>query len=208
VTFPRGKLAELNESELEKLLKLTTTVSTSNMHLFDSKCKLHKYASIPEIIEAFSSVRLDTYHRRKAHQIRNLEEVLVKLSNRAKYIMCVLDGTIDLRRKSAEEIDAMLSGQGLVKIGETGYDYLVKMPMVSVSKENVERLLREKQETEMTLTTLRATTPEQMWQRELTEFESQYDLYVTKRQAEYVTSNTNSGKSTDTAKTKKVVAKK
>jgi DNA topoisomerase II len=190
VQFPKGKLAD---TDVEKTLKLTTTVSTSNMHLFDSKCKLHKYTSVQEIIDAFSAVRIDTYHTRKAHQIQALEAVLVKLSNKVAYILKTLEGTIDLRRKTAEEIDALLAHHGLTKLAGSGgenatptYDYLIKMPMVSVSKELVDKLLREKQQAEVELETLRATTVEQIWMRELAEFEVQYDSYVTKRQQEYM----------------------
>jgi DNA topoisomerase-2 len=170
---------------VDKVLKLSTTVSTTNMHLFDAECKLKKYTTISEIIDAFSMVRLATYHQRKVAQIEEMERVLVKLSNKAKYIQCVLDGTIDLRRKTTEQIDTMLLEHGLVKLGDHGYDYLVKMPMVSVSTEQVDKLMKEKADTETALAILRSTTVEQIWLRELDEFEIQYDMYVSKRKTEY-----------------------
>jgi len=73
VVFPRGKLADLegeidanNCNGVEKLLKLSTTVSTTNMHMFNSERKLHKYASPEEIIDDFYGVRIGIYHKRKA----------------------------------------------------------------------------------------------------------------------------------------------
>jgi DNA topoisomerase-2 len=66
VQFPKGRLASMSTEALEKLLKMTTTVSTTNMHLFDAERKLHKYATIEEIIDAFYVIRLETYHKRKA----------------------------------------------------------------------------------------------------------------------------------------------
>ena len=188
VTFPKGRLAELETGVaggVDKVLKLSTTVSTTNMHLFDAECKLKKYTTISEIIDAFSMVRLATYHQRKVAQIEEMERVLVKLSNKAKYIQCVLDGTIDLRRKTTEQIDTMLLEHGLVKLGDHGYDYLVKMPMVSVSTEQVDKLMKEKADTETALAILRSTTVEQIWLRELDEFEIQYGMYVNKRKTEY-----------------------
>jgi DNA topoisomerase-2 len=201
VTFPRGRLAELETGVaggVEKVLKLTTTVSTTNMHLFDADCKLKKYETVGDIIEAFSAVRLATYHRRKAYQVAAMEQVLLKLSNKALYIQRVLDGTVDLRRKTGEQIEAMLAGQGLVKLGggagEVGtYDYLIKMPMVSVSKEQVDKLMKEKADTEAELAALRATPVEQIWLRELAGFEEQYRGYVAKRQAEYTATGAASG---------------
>jgi len=210
ITFPKGRVKELESQTggspgvngLEKLLKLSTTVSTTNMHLFDANCKLHKYAHVDEIIDAFYDVRHATYEKRKAHLVRELERVMMKLSNKVKYIQCVLNGTIDLRRKSAAEIEAMLTGAGLQR-WEDSFDYLVKMPMVSVSSEHVDKLQREHATTEAELDTLRRTTVEQMWTRELEVFEEQYRAYVAKRAAEYV-----AGVGQETKKKGAVVKKK
>jgi DNA topoisomerase-2 len=216
VTFSKGRLAELESMSggqpgvngLEKLLKLTTTVSTTNMHLFDDQCKLKKYNHIREIMDAFSLVRLATYTKRKIYQMNVLEKILVKLSNKVRYIECVLKGTVDLRRKTATEIETMLNHVGLVHV-EDSYDYLIKMPMVSVSVEQVEKLQKEHANTLAELTELRNTTEEQMWLRELAEFETQYQLYVSKRAMEYVSvSNTNNTSSSSSSSTKKKSASK
>ena len=193
VTFTKGRVAELEAMSggqpgvngLEKLLKLATTVSTTNMHLFDDQCKLKKYNHIHEIMDTFATVRLATYFKRKIYQISVLENILMKLSNKAKYIEYVLNGTVDLRRKSSAEIEAMLVGVGLAHV-DASFDYLIKMPMVSVSSENVEKLRKECAETMAELEELNQTTIEQMWLRELNVFENQYQIYVSKRGAEYV----------------------
>jgi DNA topoisomerase-2 len=109
VVFPKGKLDDLllsdskdqNINGIEKMLKLTTTVSTTNMHLFDSQMRLHKYESVQEIIDAFYDVRIETYKKRKAAIVNEITNKLLELSNRSKYIQGVLDGTIDLRRKTS-----------------------------------------------------------------------------------------------------------
>ena len=62
------------------------------------------------------------------------------------------------------------------------YRYLTKMPMDSVTQENVDAILREKSETEQTLQTLKNTTVEQMWIRELTHFEEVYAEYKVDRE--------------------------
>ena len=187
VTFPKGKLDELEDESngqmngVEKLLKLTTTVSTTNMHLFDADCKLHKYESVEEILDNFYPVRIETYRKRKTAQIKDLEAELVKLSNRAKYIQYTLADKIDLRKKTNDQIDEMLIANKFDKINDD-YDYLIKMPMNSVSKENVERIMKEKADTELELDTLRKTSLEQLWMRELDVFESEYNEYKAQRE--------------------------
>jgi len=210
VTFPKGRIAELEAmtpapgiNGLEKLLKLTTTVSTTNMHLFDADCKLRKYGTPEEIVDAFMVVRLATYVKRKAHQVAEMERVMVKLSNKARYIEAVLAGQVDLRRKTATEIEAMLQAAQLVHV-DGNYDYLIKMPMVSVSAENVDRLRKECAETAQALETLRNTTVEQMWLSELDTFQTHYQTYVSKRAAEYSTAAAGGNKSSaEGAKKKK-----
>jgi DNA topoisomerase II len=188
VTFPKGKLAELvaiNSSDsingLEKLLKLTTTVSTTNMHMFNAESKLHKYNSIEEIIEDFYMTRLQLYQVRKDALIKDMNKLLVKLSNRARYILDVLAGTIDLRKKTNQQVQELLEGLKYDKI-EGDFKYLIKMPMDSVTEEHVAHILKEKADTEVELDILMRTTTGQMWLKELDVFEKEYTTYKTKRE--------------------------
>ena len=63
------------------------------------------------------------------------------------------------------------------------YKYLVKMPMDSVSEENVEKLLKEKGDKEFELTVLKATSIEKMWLSELEELSTLYKDYQKQRAA-------------------------
>jgi len=195
VVFPKDRLAELENSKdangcngVEKLLKLFTTVSTTNMHMFDSNIKLHKYNSVEEIIEDFYNIRLSTYQKRKDYLVADMEKKLVKLSNRARYIQETLAGNIDLRRKTAEQVTALLTGMKF-DLYDGDYKYLVKMPMDSVTQENVANIMKEKADTEMELSQLKGTTLEKMWSKELDELEKQYDIYKKKRETIQAGSN-------------------
>lgn len=214
VTFPRGRLSELEGSVcndingVEKLLKLTTTVSSTNMHMFNHECKLHKYASVEEIIDEFYNIRLDTYQKRKDYLISDMQRLLTKLSNRAKYILANLDGTIDLRRKNAVQVNELLEAGGYVKL-DGDYKYLIKMPMDSVTTENVAAILKEKETTEHALATLIATTLQQMWLHELDIFEKEYAVYKRRRETLQLAGGAGANKpKTVKPKTTKVVVKK
>jgi DNA topoisomerase II len=166
VQFPKGKLASMSTEALEKMLKMSTTVSTTNMHLFDADRKLHKYGSIEEIIDAFFVTRLDVYHKRKAALVDAMRCLLVRLSNRARYILEVLSGAVDLRKKTNQQVVEMLEGFRYDKI-EGDYKYLIKMPMDSVTEEHVAKIVQEKADTERELEALLGTTVHQIWLREL-----------------------------------------
>jgi DNA topoisomerase-2 len=188
VQFPKGRIQELEASVdangcngLEKTLKLFTTVSTTNMHMFNSEIKLHKYSSVGEIIDDFYSVRMETYKKRKAAQVDDLEKRLVKLSNRARYIQETLFGAIDLRRKTAEQVTALLTGLKFTQC-DGDFKYLIKMPMDSVTQENVESIMKEKSTAEKDLAALKATTLEKMWLNELDILDVHYDIYKNRRE--------------------------
>ena len=183
VVFPRGKLEILENAVdatgcngVEKLLKLQSSLSTTNMHMFDKDCKLHKYRNVQEIIDEFYGVRIDVYQKRKAAQLKEMEHRLVRLSNRAKYIQETLAGTIDLRRMKTDAVNELLSGKKYDKI-DGDYKYLVKMPMDSVTEENVANIMAEKATTEGDIDTLRKTSVETIWYRELTKLSTEYDKY-------------------------------
>ena len=210
ITFPRGKLAELEEkvdpatnlNGVQKLLKLTSSVSSTNMHMFDKDCKLRKYGSVEQIIDDFYDVRLSTYSKRKKQMIINLEKLLVKLSNRAKYILATLDGSVDLRKKNAQLVKELMTSKGFDLI-DGNFNYLIKMPMDSVTEENVEKILKEKRDAENELNKLKKTTLETMWLSELETLQNEYKKYKITRE------NIQKGASTNNVKkVKKRVIKK
>lgn len=206
VTFQKGKLAELLTNEpingLEKLLKLTTTVSTTNMHMFNADLKLHKYNNIEAIIDEFYVTRIKLYQMRKDAHIVDMRKLLVKLSNRARYILDVLSGKVDLRKKTNQQVQELLEGFNYDKI-DGDYKYLIKMPMDSVTEEHIAYILKEKADTEIELDILMKTTTNQMWLKELEVFEKEYDVYKKKRENIQMVSSTKKGDS----KSKKIMKK-
>jgi DNA topoisomerase-2 len=186
VTFPRGNLEELESkcdgiNGIEKLLKLTTTISSTNMHMFDADRKLHKYGSIEEILNDFYKVRIDVYGKRKAYLIDILEKKLVKLSNKARYIQETLVNVIDLRRKTAQVVTELLTERTFDLI-DGDYKYLIKMPMDSVTEENVASIMKDKENAVNELELLRKTSLEKMWLSELDTLEKEYTTYKSYRE--------------------------
>jgi DNA topoisomerase-2 len=191
------KAMEYDCNMLEKVLGLYTTQSTTNMNLFDAKEKLVKYSSAEEIADSYSITRLEFYRKRKDALMAGLRKELMTLSNRARYITELLEDTLDLRRKTNKQLvellkerkydsmdansgehggDELSSGQG--EQGQQGYKYLLKLPMDSVSEENVKKLLNEKERKEKELSELSFKTVEQMWVKDLEELEVEYNKFV------------------------------
>lgn len=190
ITLQKGKLDELITakadhgcSQLEKTFKLCTTSSSTNMHLFDAHDKLKKYADVSQIIDDYFDTRLELYQTRKNYMIATLSSELLILSNKARYIKENLAGTIDLRKKKKDEVNAMLKAKSYHIINDDDdYKYLTKMPMDSVTEESVDKLNKEHDTKQKELTKIQSTTIQQMWTTELDVISSTYLAYKEERE--------------------------
>jgi DNA topoisomerase-2 len=221
------KATEFECNMLEKVLGLYTTQSTTNMNLFDSKEKLVKYSSAEEIADSYSVTRLEFYAKRKDALIAALRKELMVLSNRARYITELLEDKIDLRRKTNKQLVELLKerkydsmdakdakdgggndesgGDDTSGQGQQGYKYLLKLPMDSVSEENVKKLLNEKEKKEKELSELSSKTVEEMWVKDLEELEVEYNKFV--EATTYSATSESNAKVGGGGKAKKVKAK-
>ena len=190
IIFQKGKLDELLNSKgdyecngVEKVLKLYSTNSLTNMNLFNAEDKLKKYNNICEIIDDYFNVRLEYYKIRKDYIVNALEKELQILENKSRYIEEVLEGTIDLRKKTKSVIVCILKEKKYAVIEyDEDYKYLLKMSMDSVSEENVSRLQKEHKEKVLELNEIKNTKIEDIWLKELNELEKVYLEYVEERE--------------------------
>ena len=217
------KATEFECNLLEKSLGLYTTQSTTNMNMFDANEKLKKYSSAEEIIDDYYGVRLEYYEKRKQYILNALTRELLVLSNRVRYITELLDDTIDLRRKTNKMLTALLkerkydlyiagkdkeqeisgdSNSSSDADDENGYKYLLKLPMDSVSEENVSRLLAEKEKKEKELSELGSKSLEQLWQNDLEELEAEYAKFVERTSLTEVAQSSATGSSSLKSKSK------
>ena len=152
------------------------------MHLFDANDILQKFDKVSDIIDSYYDVRFKLYQTRKEYMIESLDRELMMLTNKAKYIKENLDDTIDLRKKKKEQVVEMLQTKGYDIIdGDVNYHYLTKMPMDSVTEENVARLNKEHGDKKSELEIVKSTTINKMWLNELEALKEQYIEYKEER---------------------------
>ena len=193
--------AEL-EKGLHQFFKLQTTMSTSSMVLFDDKGALTKYENVMEILEQFYKLRLEYYQKRKNFLEGMLEAEALKLTNQARFILEKCDGSLVVENKKKKVMVDELQRRGFdsdpVKKWKKGqdqdeldaeddaededaldtgldYDYLLGMPMWSLTKERKDDLIKKKEEKHHELKVLRGMTKEDLWRKDLDEFMDKLD---------------------------------
>ncbi|ONK71489.1 uncharacterized protein A4U43_C04F9180 [Asparagus officinalis] len=97
---------------LEKKFKLTNTISTTNMHLFDPSGVIKKYDTPEQILEDFFHLRLEFYEKRRKILLDNLEFDLLKLDNKVRFILGVVRGEIIVNNRKRVDLFLELHQKG------------------------------------------------------------------------------------------------
>ena len=182
--------AKANPVEFEKRFKLTSTWRTTNMVAFDMDSKIVKYGCVGDILEGYYGPRLAAYERRRAAEIERLRQDAIEADAKARFLQAVLDGTIDMRRATDEDIVASMIAHELpalsgdkMSTNVDAYDYLLRLRMDRVKASAVEDHQRAVMTAKAALAALEATTAGAMWLADLRDFESAWVKMRAEREA-------------------------
>lgn len=167
IKFTREDLANYDEEKLIKLLKL----EESNTEIFttlDESGKIKIFESDKEIIEYFVDFRLGYYIKRKEFMLNRLKYDLKILMNRGKFIRAILENKLDIKNKSKEQLISDITAMNLDLIDDS-YDYLLRMPLWSLTKELFEKLKLDFTAKKEEITELEKIEPKDMYLSELKE---------------------------------------
>ena len=166
INFTRDYNKNVNKEMIEKDFKLTTNLSTRNMHLFNSKGVIHKYENVNEIINEFVKVKLLMYDKRKKHLLEKYESSSNILSNKIKFIEEVSEEKITIFKKKKEEVTKMLEKRAYDKYND-GYDYLMNMKMYTLTYENIKDMKEKLDKIQKEIKELKLKSAGDMWIEEL-----------------------------------------
>ncbi len=97
---------------LHKFFKMDSSVSTSNMQLFDPEGIITKYPSPSAVLERFYNIRSEYYVRRKAHLLSVFQKDWSKLDNKVRFINAVVDGRMKINNRKKADLLAELKAEG------------------------------------------------------------------------------------------------
>jgi DNA topoisomerase-2 len=128
----------IEEKAIQK--SLTYVAKKTNMHAFNHKGQITKYATLNAILKEFAEVRLELYETRRQHQIKALRDELPYHENVMRFIMDQIadDPKVDLRKKSRAVCDEILKKEKYVEI-DGGYEYILKLPVSSFTAEQIDK---------------------------------------------------------------------
>jgi DNA topoisomerase-2 len=193
VTFMEGKMRDVFHAGFAKKMKMESSISTTNMVLFDKDEKIRKYRSVLDIIQDFYDLRLELYSERKNFIVNELEHKYKKISSKVRFILAVINGEFVVNNRAKAEILQQLQddeydafpppskqkdaaaentddeGDDMVEKTSSArdFDYLLSMKIWSLTMEQVEKLTKEQEEAKAELETIRGTSTQELWQADL-----------------------------------------
>lgn len=159
-------------------LKLNTTLSTTNMVLFDPDGRIKKYNTIEEIVVDFCKSRINFYVKRKQQNLEKLSKQLLISKNKQRFITSILNDTFTLKGKKESQIIQELCQGGYDKV-DNGFKYLLSIPIGSFSTDQIEDLTTTIDKTTTAIQTVEGITERDMWELDLQKFEEKYAQWVT-----------------------------
>ena len=176
--------AQWSDGEIDKVekdFKLTTTKNTNltNIQLYNENNTITKYNDVETIVREFCKRRLQLYEERKTYQLSELDRQILLISSKCKFILEVVEETIVINKQTKEKLMFQLVDKDYPEINES-YDYLLKLPIYILTKEEIDKLLKEKDNLIKQHEELSALSCKDMWLTELGIFKKEYSKFIKK----------------------------
>jgi len=148
------------------ILKLETTIRTSNMHAFDANGKIKKYGCPLDILREWFDVRKRFYIKRKKFLLSDLTTRSIIAENKSRFITMINNGELIVSKKSEKVLTEELKALKFYKV-EGSFSYLLNMKISSMTIERAAELEKEAKKLREEVVALTATSEMSMWETDL-----------------------------------------
>ena len=149
----------------------------TNIHLYNENNTITKYNDVETIMREFCKRRIQLYEQRKNYQLDELDRQILLISSKCKFILEVVEETILINKQTKEKLLFQLVDKGYPEINES-YDYLLKLPIYTLTKEEIDKLLKEKDNLIKLHEDISSLSAKDMWLNELSVFEKEYSKFL------------------------------
>ena len=161
----------------EDTVKLHSTLSLTNMVLFNETGKIKKYELIDDIIEEFCVVRFRYYTLRRNNLIKIFTDSLKLATNKLRFVNDVMENKIRVFKVPEDKIITQLSENRYDQIDKS-YEYLLRMQVRNFSYGKITELEDEVKHLQNKLKSTLETSETQMWINDLNVFVEKYNVWL------------------------------
>ena len=178
IIFPKEEIYDYLQPEgtsgitkLEKILKLTSSISTTNMVYYDENNKIKKAKYINDIFIEYCDIRLNLYEKRRLYLIDRINEEIDALEIKIRFITDFIDEKLIIIKKKKTDIIEQLEKLNYPKSNQDDYDYLLKMPIYNLTQDKIDEFNDKLDKKKLELDYLKTTNKKEMWLNELNDLE-------------------------------------
>jgi DNA topoisomerase-2 len=153
---------------LEKILKLTSNINATNMHIFDTRNQLIKVDTPEDILYSFYISRFNFVTARKIHLTDKFEKELKVINSKITFIESIISETLIVFKRKKNDIIVDLKKMKLYE--NPNYDYLLEMPIHTFTEEKLEKLKSDQKKKQEEYNLLQKTTVSDMIRKDLEMF--------------------------------------
>ena len=143
-------------------LKLTKSITTTNMHLFHPTKGIKKYDTPEEILIDFTKVRLEYYKARRLHWLKVIEERIQILENKNRFINHVVSGYIIVFMRNKNDLVKELGAKKFTHI-----DSLLDVKTYQYTSDHIHHLENEVTKLKIERNDLQNSTPSSLYKSDI-----------------------------------------
>ena len=176
---------------IENRLKLTSSISTSNIYAFDENCQIKKYDTVEHLIESWFQIRKSIYTKRRDYILKKIFKELNIIKFKVKFITEIITNKRILNNKKKAVVIEELDRDNYPKISEKeqepSYDYLLNMNLLKLTYEEVENLKQKYELKQTEFDDLNSKSDTDLWNEDLDLFLDEWKKDLEKYNKEHKT---------------------
>ena len=159
-----------DERKLYEAFHLVKSLSET-LCCIDENNRVQEFNSIQEILDKFISLRLKYYQKRKDYLIEEIKNSLAKLASKYYFVKGIVDETIIVNKRKKDNIVSQLEKIDKIKPINGTYNYLLEMPIHSLTHEKLEELKQQIEDGKEEYKKTKETSIQDMWLADLKELQ-------------------------------------
>ena len=168
IRMMKKDIEKFNTSSLLDKFKLSKTIS-ENYTCINENNRIVIFNSAREIFDYYYNIKIQYIQKRKDFLIKSLSDDIRLLISKYTFVKGIVDGNVVVqKRKKADIVKDLEKIERIIKL-EGNYDYLLRMPVYSLTDEKLTELLNSIKERKAELDKIVSSKLEEMWANDVKE---------------------------------------
>lgn len=166
VSINSKELKDWDDETLLSKLKLVKKVS-ENYTCMNENNKIQVFEKAEEILQRYVQVKIEYLTKRKAYQISKITDDITFDVSKYLFIKNIVEEKLIINKRKKSDIEIDLEKIENILKKEGSFDYLLRMPIISITEEELIKLENKIKMAKEELDKLKSMTEQQMWLSDL-----------------------------------------